>query len=116
MKLKPLGNRVLLEAVPAEEKTKGGIIIPDTAKDEKNPEQGKVVAVGNDKNLDVIKKGDIVLFSKYSQSEVEIDGKKYLVISGDNVLAVISTKKENNENPKKGPNEKSQDYLLTWKK
>ena len=102
MKLKPLGNRVILEAVSVEEKTKGGIIIPDTAKDEKNPEQGKVVVVGSEKNLDIIKKGDIVLFSKYSQSEVEIDGKKYLVVSGDNVLAVI-----------KGPDEKSQESLLT---
>ena len=90
MKLKPLGNRVILEAVPAEEKTKGGIIIPETAKDEKNPEQGKVVAVGD--KMD-IKEGDIVLFSKYSQSEIEVDGKKYLVLSGDNVLAVISAEK-----------------------
>lgn len=101
MKLKPLGNRVILEAVSAEEKTKGGIIIPDTAKDEKNPEQGRVIAVGEDKDPD-IKKGDIVLFSKYSHSEIEIDEKKYLVVSGDNVLAVV-----------KGPNEKSQDHLLT---
>ena len=73
-------------------KTKGGIIIPDTAKDEKNPEQGKVIAVGDEKALG-IKKGDTVLFSKYSQSEIEVDGKKYLVLSGDNILAVISTKK-----------------------
>lgn len=92
MKLRPRGNRVILEAVSAEEKTKGGIILPDTAKDERNPEQGKVVAVGDEKALGV-KRGDIVLFSKYSQSEVEVDGKKYLVLSGDNVLAVISTKK-----------------------
>jgi len=95
MKLKPLGNKIILEAVSQEEKTKSGIFIPETA-DKEKPEQGKVLAVGpgsilengNRKQIDV-KEGDIVLFSKYSPTEVKVDGKEYLVISDEDVMAVV---------------------------
>ena len=90
MKIKPLKNMVILEAVSAEEKTEGGIILPDTA-DNKKPEQGKVIAVNNGKVLG-IEKGDIVLFLKHSQTEVKIEGKEYLAVPGDSVLAVLDTK------------------------
>ena len=95
MKLKPLGNRVILEAVSTEEKTKSGIIIPDTV-DKEKPEQGKVLAVGPGKVLESgqrnqmdIKEGDTVLFSKYSPTEIKIEGKDYLVVSDEDILAVI---------------------------
>ncbi len=95
MKLKPLGNRVILEAVSTEEKTKSGIIIPDTV-DKEKPEQGKVLAVGPGKVLESgqrnqmdIKEGDTVLFSKYSPTEIKIEGKDYLVVGDEDILAVI---------------------------
>lgn len=95
MKLKPLGNKVILEAVSKEEKTKSGIIIPDTV-DKEKPEQAKVLAVGPgkiDKNgsrmpIDV-KVGDTVLFSKYSPTEIKLDGKEYLVVSDEDIMAVV---------------------------
>ena len=90
MNIKPLKNMVILEAISAEEKTEGGIILPETV-DNKKPEQGKVIAVNNGKVLG-IKKGDVVLFLKYSQTEVKIDGKEYLAVPGDSVLAIINTK------------------------
>jgi chaperonin GroES len=95
MKLKPLSNKIILEAVSSEEKTKSGIIIPDTVNQEK-PEQGKVLAVGPGKLLKNgqrsqmdIKVGDMVIFSKYSPSEIKIDGKEYLVVSDEDVLAIV---------------------------
>ena len=95
MKLKPLGNRVILEPVSKEEKTKSGIIIPETV-DKEKPEQGKVLAVGPGKMSEDgkripmdIKAGDKVLFSKYSPTEVKIESKEYLVVSDDDILAVI---------------------------
>jgi len=95
MKLKPLSNKIILEAVSSEEKTKSGIIIPDTVNQEK-PEQGKVLAVGPGKLLKDgkrspmdIKVGDTVIFSKYSPSEIKIDGKEYLVVSDEDVLAIV---------------------------
>jgi chaperonin GroES len=94
MKVKPLGDRILVERLEEEEKTKGGIIIPDTAKEK--PIQGKVVAVGKGRlakdgkliPLDV-KAGDRVLFGKYSGTEVKIDGEEKLIMREDDVLGII---------------------------
>ncbi len=94
MKLRPLQDRLLVQRVEEEEKTKGGIIIPDTAKEK--PAEGKVVAVGkgkvdeNGKRIALeIKKGDRILFGKYSGTEVKIDGKEYLIMREDDVLGII---------------------------
>jgi chaperonin GroES len=94
MKLRPLQDRLLVQRVEEEEKTKGGIIIPDTAKEK--PAEGKVVAVGkgkvdeNGKHIAMeVKKGDRILFGKYSGSEVKIDGKEYLIMREDDVLGII---------------------------
>ena len=94
MKIRPLQDRILVQRVEEEETTKGGIIIPDTAKEK--PQEGKVIAVGNGKvgedgkiqPLDV-KKGDKVLFSKYAGTEVNIDGGEHLIIREDDVLGVV---------------------------
>lgn len=89
MNIKPLADRVLILPVPAEEKTIGGIIIPDTAKEK--PLQGKVVAVGNgtkDEEM-VIAVGDQVLYGKYAGSELEFEGEKYLIMRQSDVLAVL---------------------------
>ena len=93
MKVKPLQDRVLIKRVEEETKTKGGIIIPDTAKEK--PQEGKVLAVGKGKlsedgklhPLDV-KKGDRVLFNKYSGTEVNVDGEEHLIIREEDVLAI----------------------------
>src|SRR5512145_2736944 len=94
MKIRPLQDRVIVKRVKEEEKTKGGIIIPDTAKEK--PVEGEVVAVGNGKvqedgkvrALDV-KAGDRVLFGKYSGTEVKIDGEEHLILREDDILGVI---------------------------
>jgi chaperonin GroES len=94
MKIRPLQDRLLIQRVEEEEKTKGGIIIPDTAKEK--PQEGKVLAAGKGKvsedgklqPLDV-KKGDRILFSKYSGTEVNIEGEEHLIIREDDVLGVI---------------------------
>ena len=89
MAIKPLADRVLIEPAAAEEKTIGGIIIPDTPKD--NPLQGKVVATGNgtkDEEM-VVKEGDTVLYGKYAGTELEYDGKKYLVMRQSDILAIL---------------------------
>jgi chaperonin GroES len=94
MKIRPLHDRILVKRIEEEAKTSGGIIIPDTAKEK--PQEGKVVAVGNGKvaedgtvtPLDV-KKGDKILFSKYSGSEVNLDGEEHLIMREDDVLAVL---------------------------
>ncbi len=94
MKIRPLQDRILVKRIEEEETTKGGIIIPDTAKEK--PSEGKVVAVGNGKvdedgkvhPLDV-KKGDKVLFSKYAGTEVDIEGDEHLIIREDDVLGVV---------------------------
>ena len=89
MNIKPLADRVLIKPAPAEEKTMGGIIIPDTAKEK--PLQGEVLAVGNgtkDEEM-VLKAGDRVLYGKYSGTEVELEGEKYLIMSQSDVLAII---------------------------
>jgi len=94
MKLRPLQDRILVQRVEEEAKTKGGIIIPDTAKEK--PAEGKVVAVGNGKVGDdgkriplEIKKGDRILFGKYSGTEVKIAGDEYLIMREDDVLGII---------------------------
>ena len=94
MKIRPLQDRILVKRIEEEETTKGGIIIPDTAKEK--PQEGKVIAVGKGKvdddgkahPLDV-KKGDRVLFSKYSGTEVNIEGDEHLIIREDDVLGVV---------------------------
>jgi chaperonin GroES len=94
MKLRPLQDRILVQRVAEETTTKGGIIIPDTAKEK--PAEGKVIAVGNGKLSDdgkrialEIKKGDRILFGKYSGTEVKIEGEEYLIMREDDVLGVI---------------------------
>ena len=90
MNIKPLADRVLIAPAKAEEKTVGGIIIPDTAKEK--PLQGEVLAVGNgtkDEEM-VLKKGDTVLYGKYSGTEIELDNEKYLIMRQSDVLAVLS--------------------------
>ena len=93
MAVRPLGDKVLVEIVEAEEKTKGGIILPDTAKEEKS--EGKVIAVGKGKVSDdgkvtplEVKKGDKVIFGKYSGDEILIDGKKNKILKESEILAV----------------------------
>lgn len=89
MSIKPLADRVLVEPAAAEEKTVGGIIIPDTAKEK--PLQGKVVAVGKgtkDEEM-VVKEGDTVLYGKYSGTELEYEGNKYLIMRQSDILAIL---------------------------
>ncbi|MEE9537533.1 MAG: co-chaperone GroES [Desulfobacterales bacterium] len=94
MKLRPLQDRILVQRVKEEEKTKGGIIIPDTAKEK--PAEGKVVSVGkgkldeNGKRIAVeVKKGDRILFGKYSGTEVKIEDQEYLIMREEDVLGII---------------------------
>ena len=94
MKIRPLQDRIIVKRVDGEETTKGGIIIPDSAKEK--PQEGKVISVGKGKvnedgklqKLDV-KKGDKVLFSKYSGTEINIEGEEHLIIREDDVLGVV---------------------------
>ena len=92
--LKPLGDRVVIEIVEAEEKTASGIVLPDTAKEK--PQEGRVVAVGTGRVLDSgekvaleVKEGDRIIFSKYAGTEVKYDGKEYLIIRENDVLAIV---------------------------
>ena len=90
MNIKPLADRVLIKPAPAEEKTVGGIIIPDSAKEK--PLKGEIVAVGNgtkDEEM-VVKPGDTVLYGKYAGTELELDGEKYLIMRQSDVLAILS--------------------------
>ena len=94
MKLKPLGDRVVVKAAPHEEKTKGGLVLPDTVKEK--PIEGIVVALGAGKVNDDgkrtpidLKENDKVIYSKYSGTEVKLDGEEYLVISERDILAVV---------------------------
>ncbi len=97
MKIRPLQDRVIVQRVEEEEKTKGGIIIPDTAKEK--PQEGKIVAVGKGKlgddgkvhPLDV-KVGDRILFGKYSGTEVKLSGEDYLIMREDDILGVLEGK------------------------
>jgi chaperonin GroES len=95
MKVKPLQDRVLVKRVEEEAKTKGGIIIPDSAKEK--PQEGLVVAVGPGKVTDngtrvtpEVKAGDRILFGKYSGSEIKVDGVEHLILREDDILAVIT--------------------------
>ena len=93
MKIRPLGDRILVKRIKEEEKTKGGIIIPDTAKEK--PQEGKVVAVGRGKYEDGklvapdVKAGDKILFGKYSGSEIRLDGEEYMIMREDEILGIL---------------------------
>ena len=94
MAIRPLGDRVLVKRVEEEEMTKGGLYIPDTAKEK--PIEGKVVAVGHGKRTDdgechelEVKKGDRVLFGKYAGTEVKIDGEEHLILREDDILGIV---------------------------
>jgi chaperonin GroES len=94
LKIRPLHDRIIVKRLEEEQKTKGGIIIPDSAKEK--PQEGEVLAVGNGKVLDDGKKvpldvkvGDKVLFSKYSGTDIKIDGEEYLIIKEDDVQAIV---------------------------
>jgi len=97
MKIEPLGDKIVVKRLEAEEVTAGGIGLPETAKE--MPREGKIIAVGPGKVLDSgerskvqLKKGDRVLFASYAGTEVELDGEEYLIMSEDDVLAVVQTK------------------------
>ena len=94
MKVRPLGDRVLVKPLEVEEKKKGGIIIPDTAKEK--PQEGKVIAVGKGKITEEgkvlplnVKVGDRILFGKYSGNEIKIDDEDYLIVREEDILAII---------------------------
>lgn len=94
MKIVPLNDKLVVERLEADEKSAGGIILPDTAKEK--PKQGKIVSVGDGKLLDdgkraafQVKVGDRVLFTSYAGNEVTVDGKEYLIMTEDDVLAVV---------------------------
>jgi chaperonin GroES len=94
MKIRPLQDRVIVKRIAEEEKTKGGIIIPDTAKEK--PQQGKIIAVGKGKANDEgkitpldVKVGDKVLFAKYSGSEIKLDGEEHLIMREEDILGVL---------------------------
>ncbi|OOP55268.1 MAG: co-chaperone GroES [Candidatus Brocadia carolinensis] len=94
MNVMPLGEKILIKRIEADGKTAGGIVLPDTAKEK--PREGKIIAFGNGKLLKSgerakfqVKKGDRVLFSSYGGTEVKIDGEEYLLMSEDDILAVI---------------------------
>jgi len=94
MKIKPLQDRIIVKRLEEEEKTKGGIIIPDAAKEK--PQEGKVIAVGDGKVLDngqkfalTVKVGDKVLFGKYSGTEIKIDGEEHLIMREDDILGIV---------------------------
>jgi chaperonin GroES len=94
MKVRPLQDRVVVQRIEEEEKTKGGIIIPDTAKEK--PQEGKVIAVGNGKVLENgtrqamdVKVGNRILFSKYAGSEIKLDDEEYLIMREDDILGIL---------------------------
>ncbi len=94
MKIRPLQDRVIVERIEEEEKTKGGIIIPDTAKEK--PQEGKVIAAGKGKVNDdgkvvplSVKAGDRILFGKYSGTEVKLNGNEYLIMREDDILGIV---------------------------
>ncbi|HAP00618.1 MAG TPA: co-chaperone GroES [Bacteroidetes bacterium] len=89
MNMKPIADRVIVKPAPAEETTKGGIIIPDTAKEK--PQRGEIVAVGTGKKDEpmTVKVGDSVLYGKYSGTEVTIDGNEYLIMRESDIFAIV---------------------------
>lgn len=95
MKIQPLADHILIEPIKEEEKTKGGILLPQTAEKER-PEQGKVIAIGPGKKdkqgvlIPVsVKVGDMVLFTKYSPNEIKVDDKEYLIVKEEDILAIL---------------------------
>lgn len=93
MKIQPLGDKIVLKQLESEEKTKSGIVLPDTAKEK--PQEGKVIAVGTGKIVDgkkvplEVKVGDRVLYKKYGPDEVKIDDEEYLILSEEDILAIL---------------------------
>lgn len=94
MSLKPLGDRVVVKAIEQEERTAGGIVLPDTAKEK--PQQGEVIAVGSGKLLDngervslEVKAGDRIIFAKYGGTEVKVQGQDYLILRDTDILAIV---------------------------
>jgi len=94
MNIRPLGDRILVKRIKEEDKTKGGIIIPDTAKEK--PQEGRIVAVGKGKMTETgklvapnVKAGDTILFGKYSGSEVKVDGEEHMIMREEDVLGVL---------------------------
>jgi chaperonin GroES len=94
MKIRPLADKVLVQRLEAENKTAGGIVLPDTAKEK--PQRGKIMSVGQGKLLEdgtrkkmQVKKGDTVLFTSYAGTEIKIDGKEYLIMDESDIMAVI---------------------------
>jgi len=93
MRIKPLGDRVVVKVIESEEKTKSGIVIPDTAKEK--PQEGKVVAVGTGEVVDgkkiplEVKEGDRVIYSKYAGTEVKLDDEEYLILRQSDILAIL---------------------------
>lgn len=95
MKLRPIGDKVVVELLEEEDKTAGGLYLPDSAK--KKPQQGKIIAIGEGKILDdgkrapmSVKVGDKVLFSKYGGNEVQLDGSEYTILDEDQIYAIIN--------------------------
>ena len=94
MKIRPLADKVLIKRLEAENKTKGGIVLPDSAKEK--PRRGKIVSLGDGKLLDdgtrgnfQVKKGDIVLFSSYGGTEIKIDGEEFLIMEESDIMAIL---------------------------
>lgn len=94
VKLKPYGDRVLVKRLEAEEKTRGGIVLPDSAKEK--PKQGKIIAVGDGrvdksgkKHEFTVKQGDIVLFTSYAGTDITVEGEEYLIMGEEDILAVM---------------------------
>jgi len=94
MKIRPLSDKVLVQRLEAENKTAGGIVLPDTAKEK--PQRGKIIAIGKGKVLDdgtlkkmQVKKGDIVLFTSYAGTEIKIDGIEYLIMDESDIMAIV---------------------------
>lgn len=96
MKIRPLNDKILVKRLDAEERTKGGIVLPDTAKEK--PKEGKVISVGTGKLLEngerakpQVKEGDRVLFNSYAGTEVKVEGVEHLILTEDDVLAIVET-------------------------
>jgi len=94
MKLRPLGDKILVKRLEAETKTKSGIVLPDSAKEK--PKRGKILAIGDGKRLDSgerapfsVKKGDEVIFTSYAGTEIKIDGEELMIMSEEDILAVV---------------------------
>ena len=94
MKIKPLGDRVIVQSLEAKEVSKGGIILPDSAQEK--PQEAKIVAVGKGKTQDgktiapEVKVGDVVIFGKYSGTEIKVDGNEYLILKEEDIIAIVS--------------------------